>query len=359
MNLEMLGQSTRFGWLIPAENWQPAIFFICVGLLACIETARSFSDEHRVTYEWRVEGGRSEITYTMPYLKRIERNEIVPAQSMRNLAPAFPRLSAQVSNRSRGSVFLTKVTISVIESSPDERPIIYVFETSSEARVSFGNQGWAEIRSAELTILGWAKYENADCMKAKFSRAEPATISDFKILDTDIYFYIDSAIPLSLRANDAACIEGTLKYEWGSDRRGILNFRSFISLKSVPSGPLGYRPPTAVYDLFLPCGESGYQKVIPISQTIAGKSEDHFLIKIWSDKSCRFVFDAVIATAERESIPAGTLALTIFVPRWYSMWTDLAPTLTMSDPVPTPPSSRKEPAPVAKWRVPDAIPEKY
>jgi hypothetical protein len=274
-----------------------------------------------LTVSYRVSGSGADrvIQYYLPYLDKIDRGETVSGYFDGLVTAPFPGLSGLVTNNLGRTVLLTQAIFSVRQSQAEDRPIIVVYEDKYEVdKVILVNQGWADTQSGRLTILGWGKLTpdsdtHVHCADKVFPYGSPTIFSVGGINDRGATINIRSSLPAELQHDYAACILGTFEYTWDAGRSGVVNFHSAVSL--TPPGPGAPPGITATYDLHLPCGKSGYQLLLPIAQTIKDGDADHFMFRTWSERTCSFVMDVSFETTERMQIPAGRVAISIFVPR--------------------------------------------
>jgi hypothetical protein len=294
-------------------------------------------DDLKVTYHFEREGGRSKITYSLPYLDKIDRGDVLPGYFGASIDAPFPKLSALISNNLGRTVLLTGAAFEVLESTPVRRPIIIVDEDwYAVNQVMIVNRGWLGVQSGELEVQGWGRFNHQanHCMENAFPYGEHRS---YKIgaFDGRISIDVGDAVPddfkgfnpahpsahifdkVEGRQETAACILGRFTFLDSLGRTSVLRFHSGVSL--IMPGPAAQVPATAYYDLPLECGKRGNRVTVPVSQEVKAGASDNFVFSAWTHMTCNFVLSMALETTEHMRIPAGTMEVDILVPHYDSV----------------------------------------
>jgi hypothetical protein len=304
------------------------ILAFAVPLLANLLTRSAVSGQdgghadNAVTYEVREAGIHTEITYSLPYLDKVSRGESVSSNDAAAIVAPIPTYSVKMPDG-----FPTNIVFSVKESRPDDRPVILVSGIQATgAKLVFRNQGWSSIQNTSLTILGWAKVNQSgpSCIGAPFSRASSAPLQPGPI-ETEAVVDLSPVIPTSFNGDASVCLLGKLQYAWGPVNKAELNFATEVSLVDRAPPPAPQDQAVELYDVPLPCRSAGYEVTAGILLSdVKSADSKHLMIKIWPDRTCDLVMDVSLIMADQTKIAIGTLAASIFVPRYRMPPVDLA-----------------------------------
>jgi hypothetical protein len=132
-------------------------------------------------------------------------------------------------------------------------------------------------------------------------------------------------IPKSFNGDASVCLLGKLQYAWGSDNKAELNFVTEVSQKERAPPPAPQDQAIELYDVPLPCRTAGYEVTAGIVLSdVKSADSKHLMIKVWSDRTCDLAMDVSLIMADQTKIAIGTLAASIFVPRYRQPPVDLA-----------------------------------
>ena len=109
------------------------------------------------------------------------------------------------------------------------------------------------------------------------------------------------------------------------DNKAELNFATEVSLEERGPPPAPQEQAIELYDVPLPCRTAGYEVTAGILLSDAKSADSkHMMIKVWPDRTCDLVIDVSLIMADQTKIAIGTLAASIFVPRYRQPPVDLA-----------------------------------
>jgi hypothetical protein len=278
--------------------------------------------DNAVIYAVREAGTHTEITYSLPYLDKVSRGESVLGNDDAAIVAPIPTYSVKLPDG-----FPTCIVFNVKESRPDDQPVILVSGMQATgARLVFRNQGWSSAQHTNLTILGWAKVNRSGppCVGAPYSRTSSASLEPGPI-ETEAVVDLSPVIPKSFNGDASVCLLGKLQYAWGSDNKAELNFVTEVSQKERAPPPAPQDQAIELYDVPLPCRTAGYEVTAGIVLSdVKSADSKHLMIKVWSDRTCDLAMDVSLIMADQTKIAIGTLAVSIFVPRYRQPPVDLA-----------------------------------
>jgi hypothetical protein len=279
-------------------------------------------EDNAVVYEVRQVGTHTEITYSLPYLDKVSRGESVSGADDAAIVAPIPTYSVKMPDG-----FPTNIVFDVKESRPDDRPVILVSGIrATGARLVFRNQGWSSTQDTNLTILGWAKVNQSGppCIGAPYSRTSSAPL-ELGPIETEVVVDLSPVIPKSFSGDASLCLLGKLQYAWGSANKAELNFATEVSLEERAPPPAPQEQAIELYDVPLPCRIAGYEVTAGILLSdVKSADSKHMMIKVWPDRTCDLVMDVSLIMADQTRIAIGTLAASIFVPRYREPPVDLA-----------------------------------
>jgi hypothetical protein len=279
-------------------------------------------EDNAVVYEVREAGTNTEITYSLPYLDKVSRGESVDGNDAAAIVAPIPTYSVNMPDR-----FPIYIVFNVKESRPDARPVILVSGMQATgAKLLLRNQGWSTAQDTKLTILGWAKVNQSGppCIGAPYSRTASAPLDPGSI-ETEAVVDLRPVIPKSFNGDASVCLLGELQYAWGPANKAELNFTTEVSLEERAPPPAAQDQAIELYDVPLPCRAAGYEVTAGIvASDVKSADSKHMMIKVWPDRTCDLVMDVSLIMADQTKIAIGTLAASIFVPRYREPPVDLA-----------------------------------
>ena len=279
-------------------------------------------EDNAVVYEVREAGTNTEITYSLPYLDKVRHGESVDGNDAAAIVAPIPTYSVKMPDR-----FPIYIVFNVKESRPDPRPVILVSGMQATGtRLLFRNQGWSAAQDTKLTILGWAKVNQSGppCIGAPYSRTSSAPLDPGSI-ETEAVVDLRPVIPKSFNGDASVCLLGTLQYAWGPGQQSRTEFLNRSITTGTRAAPAAQDQAIELYDVPLPCRAAGYEVTAGIvASDVKTADSKHMMIKVWPDRTCDLVMDVSLIMADQTKIAIGTLAASIFVPRYREPPVDLA-----------------------------------
>jgi hypothetical protein len=227
-----------------------------------------------------------------------------------------PTVSVKVVNNSSQTVYISQAVLKVNSSKVNSNPVLF-FLSYHGPQFGIDNEGWGRVINPRLSF-GFA---DASLCAVPEGWGEEEFTKDLPSFFENTTVEIEDVLPEAYKVADprvgkTTCLFGTLSYTTELNQRRSIKAKVPIHI----GGPrkfdgYGVSKGDAVYSVYLPPGESNYEKHVSIAQVLKPGEGDHFSIKLHTTKSCAFDIDLSLRTTEGGEISRKRIALEVFVPR--------------------------------------------
>jgi hypothetical protein len=257
-----------------------------------------------VSYVMTERDGVSEVTASMPYLRKMRGEGFIVPMTVDRFRWVPPVLSFKVSNPRFQPLFITRATIGAVSAANEDEPILIVSDAKPYRKLgstdnaalyyplSFYNVSWGIVKNPVLrfSIVRNADIEDAARGSFRYSVAMNAFDEQLKL---DLTNYIDKNMaresevlsrPTAVNYEYLNVI-GQIAFETERGESRLANFRARVYFNSFGPGRVN---PSYKYNVYLPDDVRDFPITIPLSQCVARRSADNFLMAFNSRRSTRY-----------------------------------------------------------------------
>ena len=281
-----------------------------------------------VRYAMKEKNGVLEIVASMPYLRRMRGEGYIVPLTVDRFRWVPPVLSFKVSNPRLEPLLITKAKLEASSVVNEDEPVLIVHDAkpyrkpgATDERVryyplSFYNVSWGQVHKP---VLRFSVVRDVDIEKAaRGSFRHTVEMKSFDgELELDLTDYIDPSIARErtdpnrvlneLLARSAAVnysggasleylnVIGQLAFETQRGEARLTNFRAKIYFSTFGPGRVN---PSYKYNVSLPEDVTGFPITVPLSQCVAGRSADNFLMAFNSPKSARYEMNINVTSTD-------------------------------------------------------------
>jgi hypothetical protein len=277
----------------------------------------NFPSPFEVQYKRVRTAEKLKITYNIPFFTALKQGHAIIGEIPEyNGDESIVTLDFKLNNTTRSTKYASSLTFKVLASRivDDDLPIIY----SGVSRFVVGeNIGWGTL--SQLTA-SYAIVSLDECSSEKLKAPVllKKTVPNYYLNQHEETFQwpispADIPGPLLAQARNQpyVCVIGTLDYNSGGQSRRKLFATNYL----LDGGVAASLEPSATYNLFLEAGHQGYSLNVPISNFLRPNEPDRFLVKVSSNKSAFFDFEAAVDFTDATHINLGRVELDYFRPK--------------------------------------------
>ena len=313
---------------VPASEFLPAIFDPNSRYKGLI--GRATSSGTAVQYIMQERGDVLYIMARMPYREIMHGSGYMTPITLDNFAWPPPVLSFKISNPRSQQLFISSMIVDTSSIVLDTDPIIWVWNvmknSSSDIEVNicskcfplvFYNIAWGRMIDPKLSF-SIVRDDDVEGAAAGPFLHEGVPMKERRG-GAALYLgdYIDFTMERDLPGDfhEHLNIVGEVEYDTESDGHRVVRFRSVIYFNQFGPGRIN---PSFRYNVILPLEEKFYPFTVPLSQCVAGRSADNFLIGFLSRKSAQFDLTLTLKSTDGVVL-SKRVVLSIVVPNQYGL----------------------------------------